>query len=458
VLLIIDLVGSLKTALYFIVVLSVLVTVHEWGHFIVAKLCGMRVEDFSLFFGKRLIRLGVRNGTEYNIRSFPLGGFVKIAGMEPDDISNGAALLQPGNSSRPGRILSGLNEETLAEIDRDRVGNRVREAVNQAVDADGKLTLEGKAELNSLLIGANANPDEHRYLEAVLAADDYEPDPDSYNSKPLWQRAAVIFAGPFMSILFGYLMFCTLGFTTGLPDQEKVENVVSDVVRDQPADRAGIKAGDRIVAIDGRAIQGGDEMVEVIHNSIGKPLNIQVERAKQTLAFVVTPYGEMGPVMDHGRVVTKRAGHIGIQPKIDLSLRRYTPLTSVRKGTVLIYNGVLSMFANLFSPRVRETVGGPIAIAGQIHEARQAGTVYVLIITASLSISLGIINLFPIPILDGGHLLLLAVEGIRRRRLSTREIYRAQIVGLSVICLLFVFVMYNDIQHLLPHAHPHIKH
>src|SRR5579871_4546113 len=110
-------VGTLKSAGTFLAVLSVLVLVHEWGHFIVAKLCGMRVEDFSLFFGKRLIRLGVRNGTEYNIRSFPLGGFVKIAGMEPDDISNGAALLQPGNSSRPGRILSGLNEETLAEID-----------------------------------------------------------------------------------------------------------------------------------------------------------------------------------------------------------------------------------------------------------------------------------------------------------------------------------------------------
>src|SRR5713226_726493 len=84
----------LKSACYFIAVLSVLVIVHEWGHFIVAKLCGMRVEDFSLFFGKVLLRLGVRNGTEYNIRAVPLGGFVKIAGMEANDISGGKPILE----------------------------------------------------------------------------------------------------------------------------------------------------------------------------------------------------------------------------------------------------------------------------------------------------------------------------------------------------------------------------
>src|SRR5579871_3251330 len=113
----------LKTAAYLIAMLSVLIVVHEWGHFIVAKLCKMRVEDFSLFFGKRLIRLGVRNGTEYNIRSVPLGGFVKIAGMEPDDISNGAPLFKrrsndhsyAANTSTT--FLRGLCEEALAEID-----------------------------------------------------------------------------------------------------------------------------------------------------------------------------------------------------------------------------------------------------------------------------------------------------------------------------------------------------
>src|ERR1041384_6082582 len=107
----------IRSAFYFLAVLSILVIVHEWGHFIVAKLCNMRVEDFSLFFGKRLVRLGVRNGTEYNIRSIPLGGFVKIAGMEPDDISNGAPIFKrraiAGAKSAPEKTLRGLSDEAL---------------------------------------------------------------------------------------------------------------------------------------------------------------------------------------------------------------------------------------------------------------------------------------------------------------------------------------------------------
>src|SRR5215831_3409202 len=97
-----------RSALYFIAVLSVLIIVHEWGHFIVAKLCKMRVEDFSLFFGKRLIRLGERNGTEYNIRTIPLGGFVKIAGMEPDDLVSGTEVLRPRGAKGKAPILRGL--------------------------------------------------------------------------------------------------------------------------------------------------------------------------------------------------------------------------------------------------------------------------------------------------------------------------------------------------------------
>src|SRR5215468_5988899 len=101
---------NLKSALYFLAVLSVLVIVHEWGHFIVAKLCKMRVDDFSLFFWKRLVRLGARNGTEYNIRTIPLGGFVKIAGMEPDDISNGAPIFKRSSekTDETPKMLQGL--------------------------------------------------------------------------------------------------------------------------------------------------------------------------------------------------------------------------------------------------------------------------------------------------------------------------------------------------------------
>src|SRR5437868_3554518 len=119
-----------KSALYFIAVLSVLVIAHEWGHFFVAKLFKMRVDDFSLFFGPRLIRLGKYNGTEYNIRSVPLGGFVKIAGMEPEDLNRGTNTLR---SQGAGRFMVGLSDETLISIQADQVSEDVKDTVDRAV-------------------------------------------------------------------------------------------------------------------------------------------------------------------------------------------------------------------------------------------------------------------------------------------------------------------------------------
>jgi regulator of sigma E protease len=446
-------VGTLKSAGTFIAVLSVLVLVHEWGHFIVAKLCGMRVEEFALFFWKRLVRLGVRNGTEYNIRSIPLGGFVKIAGMEPDDISNGAPLFKRrGNDSSYAAntsaiYLRGLSEEAMAEIDFKQVSERVQQAVEQAVDKHGDLKSEGKAELRTLLAGTGLNTEEHRYIEAVLATDSYIPDPDGYNQRPIWQRAAVIFAGPFMSLFFGYALFCVMGFTTGLPDaMDRVLPVVETVVQGKPADKAGIKAGDRVLQIDDVKINDGNQMVNIIHNSVNKPLHLLVDRDGDTLAFTVTPYADEEPGVN-GKTI--KVGRLGFMPRPEMILKRYTPVASVKLGTRFITNYISTTLKTLFSKHVRENIGGPVAIASQIHEARKDGPVAVLLIAAMLSVSLGVINLFPIPILDGGHLLLLGIEAIRRQKLTTRETQVAQMFGLSVIGALFIFVMFNDIMRLL---------
>lgn len=452
--------SDVKTAVYFLAVLSVLVIAHEWGHFIVAKLFRMRVEDFSLFFGKRLFRLGVRNGTEYNVRAVPLGGFVKIAGMEPDDASNGSPVLGasaglPQARTASGKRLSGLTEDAIAEIDPDDVSNRVRQAVLDSIGPDQKLTAGGKDEILALLSSTGPNETEHRYMELVLAADSYAVDPRSFNQKPLYQRALVIFAGPFMSVLFGYALFCVLGFTTGLPSPDSILPVVVSVESGTPAARAGMQAGDRIIAIDGTHIRTGDQMVAIIHHSIGRRLVVTVMRHGTAVTFAATPFASTDTVpLDDGRTVQRVQGHLGFTPQPDTRLHRYTPADSIRRGTVLICNGIITMVQKVFSRQVSENVGGPIMIASQIHEAQQGGPVYVLIIAASLSISLGIVNLFPIPVLDGGHLLLLGVEFLRQRKLSTREIQTAQIVGISVIGVLFVLVMYNDIIHLIPHGRP----
>ena len=296
----------------------------RWGHFIVAKLCNMRVDDFSLFFGKKLVCLGVRNGTEYNIRSIPLGGFVKIAGMEPDDISNGAQIFRrptpndPTSQKKALKTLQGLNEEALAGVDFDNVSQRVELAAAGAVE-DGKLTPNGKASLQTLLATTGITQDEHKYIEGVLAADNYIPDPAAYNQKPLWQRASVIFAGPFMSLAFGYLMFCVMGFTIGLPDPGNVS--VGLVVAGKSADRAGIKAGDQIEAIDGKKVESREELMQTIQHSPGRALHLTLVRGAQQIALNATPdtekdaggqaIGRLNVQLDNGLVWKKVPGGAG---------------------------------------------------------------------------------------------------------------------------------------------------
>ncbi len=440
----------IKSALYFLTVLSVLVLVHEWGHFVVAKLCNMRVDDFSLFFGKRLIRLGVRNGTEYNIRSIPLGGFVKIAGMEPDDISNGAPIFRRRNPDDPTsqrkslKTLQGLNEEALADVNFDNVSERVELAVSGAVE-DGKLATYGKAELQTLLATTTITTDEHKYIETVLAADNYIPDPNGYNQKPLLQRAAVIFAGPFMSLTFGYLMFCVMGFTIGLPDSSSV--FVGNVVPGKSAARAGILPGDQIVAINGSKVEGQPELMQTIQHSAGQTLHLTILRGAKQIALDATPDAEKN---DDSEAI----GRLNVGLDVPFVWKKYSPRAALGAGADVIQGQVKATLTALFTRQVRhinKNVAGPIGIATTIHSASKGGLKYVLYIGASLSVSLGIMNLLPIPILDGGHLLLLAIEGIRRRKLTMREVSAAQLVGFSIIGLLFLMVMYNDIIRLIPH-------
>ncbi len=374
-------IGTLKSAVDFLVILTVLVVAHEWGHFIAARICGMRVDDFSVFFGKRLIRLGTRNGTEYNIRSIPLGGFVMIAGMDPSDA---------------------------------------------VVEESGDIAEDAKAR-------ARAN------------------DPQAFFNKPLAQRAFVIFAGPLASILFGYLLFCTIGFTMGLPNPT-VQNQVQMVLKGSPADKAGLKAGDRIISVDGQVINAADgpKLVHIIHHSVGQPLRLTISRGSQQLSIVATPYAAKVPdQVVNGQIQTVTEGRLGFVPFVVMTYQKYTPLMSIKMGTESIIQDVEGMFKTIFSKHVKEAVGGPIAIASYVSMARQQGVGMLLILGASLSISLGVINLFPIPILDGGHLLLLALEFVRKRRLSVREMQYANMFGLSVILLLMALVMVNDIQRLL---------
>ncbi len=465
---------SALTIVTFLIVLGVLVIAHEWGHFIIARLFRIRVDDFSIGFGKRLVRLGKRGDTEYNIRMLPLGGFVRIAGMEADE----APLIQ-------------AKEKVTA-----------RRGAGDDPDA-GQLPLlaENTAE-----------------AEPYLA-------PDGFNAKPLWQRSLVILAGPVMSFLLGYLIVCLMGWTVGLPMGQTL-NKIGEVEPGGEGQHIGLRAGDQITAINGQPITDGEQMVGMTYNSLGHPLTLTVRRGDQ----VLTKVAYTRPMMDKSGkpvqlVMVKAPGPLaalGVRPNdilagvgttevktaaqavtllaaaagkpVQLVVERATqekplhgtgpsaPLSGLRLSTQEV--GILKIdpmmatermgflrsvdegnaqivgiFHNLASlvrqGQLHKQVGGVIVMYAMTSIAINNGLVQVLWLAAQLSISLAIFNLLPIPILDGGHLLNFLIEWARGgKKMSEEWQTRFMLTGLAIIGTLFLWIMGKNIMQVIFHQLP----
>jgi regulator of sigma E protease len=435
----------LKGIFALLVILSLLVVAHELGHFLFAKLFRMRVDDFSIFFGKTIWRIGKWGDTEYNVRSIPVGGFVRIAGMEPEELAGGQSLLTAvytGNVHTEEGMRSFLEQmkrDSMVDISADRIGEKVRTAVAESVSPEGTLIAERRADLRSMLSSPQLTSDEHHLIELLLAADERSQDTGLYMSKPIYQRALAIFGGPLFSLLFGWLLFCVMGFTVGFQG-DKQTSVVQDVPADGAARAAGIRMGDRITAIDGQPFSDGRLIVEKIRSSIGVPLRFSVDRGGRAMEFTITPKAKQLELTP-GKPQT--VGMIGIMLKGELV--RLGVVESFIRGTRATGNYFRMFFGIFQKGQVRENVGGPLAMGQMAIAGQKLGLDSLMQMCAALSLSLFIINLLPIPVLDGGHLLLLALEKVRRRHLTPREVSRAQMIGFGIIAMIFCFVMVNDI-------------
>ncbi|MBN1255947.1 MAG: RIP metalloprotease RseP [Deltaproteobacteria bacterium] len=340
----------------FIVLLGIFVFVHEFGHFIVAKRLGVGVLTFSLGFGPKVIGRKVGE-TLYKISAFPLGGYVKLIGENP--------------------------EEKLKQEDKVR----------------------------------------------------------SFSHQPVWKRALIICAGPFFNFFFGVAIFFFLNpFTILTAPSISPHPVIAQIVQGEPAEEAGLKSGDIILEINGVTISKWEELSTTIRNSKGKELLLKVKRDEEIIELKVTP---MMFKDDGGEVF--RIGIMGmdsdqkIGPKFEIGNGFNRTLQFMK----LVIIGVEWIISG--KTPVRDAVGGPIRIAQLAGEQAKKGLADIVFLLAVISIDLAIVNLLPIPILDGGHLLFLAIEAIRRRPLSIKQKMVAQQIGLIILMLLFAFVFYNDI-------------
>jgi regulator of sigma E protease len=347
----------------FAFVLGILIFVHELGHFLVAKMAGVKVLKFSLGFGPKLIGKKIGD-TEYMISAFPLGGYVKLLGDNPNE-----------------KVAK--NEEKKAFL-----------------------------------------------------------------QQPVRKRMAIVAAGPLANLLLAVCFF-TLLFSVGIP---QVPPIVGTVVDGFPAQMAGVQPGDTILKVDDKEMTQWVDLPGAISKSEGKEIQLTIKRGEKTIIMRVTPRAVMGKTIFGEEVQTYQ---IGIAASDTFIIKRepvYKAIGMSFSQTWFVIKLTAVSVAKVIQRVVpaKKAFGGPILIAQLAGQQAQQGFLNLLFFIAVLSINLCLINLFPIPILDGGHLLFMTIEAIIGRPLSTKKLEVAQQIGLLILILLMVFIFYNDIMRLLP--------
>jgi regulator of sigma E protease len=270
----------------------------------------------------------------------------------------------------------------------------------------------------------------------------------SFWAQPVWKRALIIIAGPFFNFFLAVAIFCLINLIVGVPPTPPLPlpSKVGEVTPGSPAEKAGLQAGDRILSIDGEPVSKWDDLALRIRKSQGKELTIQVERGGQTRDVKVSPQPmkEMTPSGEETIFI------IGIKaPMEEMKFERVGPAVALGKGFVqtgqLAELTVVVIIKLIKGEISAKTIGGPILIAQMAGEQGKKGALDFFLLIALLSINLGVINLFPIPILDGGHFLFLTMEALMRKPISIRKMEIAQQIGLILIILLMIFAFYNDI-------------
>ncbi|NOZ42427.1 MAG: RIP metalloprotease RseP [Alphaproteobacteria bacterium] len=358
----------------FLAMLSILVFVHEWGHFIIARLNNVRVEVFSIGIGSEIWGWTDKKGTRWKICYIPMGGYVRFFG-------------DASEASTPGDKLDEMN---AAERD------------------------------------------------------------VSFHHKKLYQRAAIVLAGPIANFIFAILILATFFYMYG---QVNTPAVVSSVVPDSAAEAAGIKPGDVIVAIDGSKIRRFNDLrIEVLY-SAGESLKLDVRRKDKLVHLVLTPrltkiFRDGKPLLDdNGK--QQQLYQIGVQNIEKVTVIHYGPISALWAGVVetrmIVTQSLRGIRQMIVGTRSVKELSGPIGIAKIAGESAKRGIDFWIRVMALISISLGTINLFPIPLLDGGHLLYYGFEAILGRKLSEKTQEFGFRVGLVFILGLMLLASFNDI-------------
>jgi regulator of sigma E protease len=394
-----------------ILVLGLVVFVHELGHFLAAKWAGVYAPRFSVGFGPALWRMR-RGETEYVIAVLPLGGYVRMASRDDETM----ALIEGGSPEGKGQGQGEGTGQGQGEARGDGAG-----AASAAVNPPGW------------------DPN------AMVPFGPIPVPPDRwFESKKLYQRIVILLAGVTMNVLL------TLGVSTGVYawyGRPYVPAVIDSVVTGMPGALAGLEKGDSITTIDGRPVKAWSELLTQVSASAGTPVRFGLLRRGEAQTLTITPIAQDGMDATTGRKVT--VGRVGVYPKDNVQ-REPIGLAAAAVGgwraTWSMAGSVTGVVGGLFRGTVSvKNLGGPVAIARTSVAAARTGMESIWALIAFLSINLAILNLLPVPILDGGQVLMTMAESVKGKPFTIRTRENVMRVGLAAIVALFAVVMFNDL-------------
>lgn len=415
----------METTIAFILIFGSLVFFHELGHFIFAKRAGIMVREFAIGFGPKI--LGITKGeTLYTLRLLPLGGYVRMAGEDMDSVE-----LQPG--FRVGLMLNSKEEVRKIVLNHNKQQQDMLFLETERSDLEKELWIEGYDE-DERLVRYNVS------RKAVIVENGKEtliaPYDRQFGSKSLGKRAMTIFAGPLFNFILSFFIFLAIGLLQGVPTYEPVISGVSD---DSPALAAGMQDGDLVTKIDGQPIEKWQDLAAKVQASAGEELTFEYVRDGETISSTITPKTVEKDGEKYGQIGVIYESPVEKNPLKALAFGADQTITWIAKIFELLGMLVTGQFTI-------DALSGPVGIYKATEAVAQYGVFNLMNWAAILSINLGIMNLLPLPALDGGRLLFFLFEAIRGKPLDRQKEGMIHFVGIMLLMVLMVVVTWNDIQ------------
>ncbi|ALS78283.1 RIP metalloprotease RseP [Planococcus kocurii] len=415
----------METVISFIIIFGALVFFHEFGHFLFAKRAGILVREFAIGMGPKI--LGITKGeTLYTLRLLPIGGYVRMAGEDMDTIH-----LQAGH--RIGVLLNKEGQAKKIIMNQKHVYPEILFLEVEEADLEKELWIKGYDEDEKLIrieVARDAVVEENG-RETILAPYDRQ-----FDSKSVGKRFMTIFAGPLFNFILAFLIFTVIGMMQGVPT---FEPVITEVTEASPAAEAGMQNGDLVTEIEGKQIGTWDELVESVQTNAGNPLAFSVERDGELLDFTITP--------EISGQSAEEIGVIGVLYESPVEKDFFGSFAYGAEQTIFWFKEIFRLLGMLVTGQFTiDALSGPVGIYKTTEEVAKYGFFTLMSWAGMLSINLGIMNLLPLPALDGGRLMFFILEAVRGKPVDRQKEGMVHFVGIMLLMLLMIVVTWNDIQ------------